>query len=191
MVDDNKIDPSSPFFLGAGDQPSNLITHVILKKGDNYLAWSRANALSLKSRRIFWFVYGTILKPIEKQKMLGWETVNSMLVSWILRAGKPKLAASIPYFEEAKKLWDYLAKRFCEANGPHLQQLRAYIIGSEQTKSMSVEDYYNTLMGLFDDLTRLKPPPPPPPMTISVDFVLVMLLLNMNWIGRRRNCINF
>ncbi|KAL2896616.1 Retrovirus-related Pol polyprotein from transposon TNT 1-94 [Bienertia sinuspersici] len=148
---------SSPFYLGSGDQPGNLISHVILK-GDNYLAWSRAITLSLKSRRKFGFVDGTISKPTEKKKMLDWDTVNSMLVSWILRATEPNLVASFPYFDEAKKLWDYLDTRFCEASGPRLQQLRSAITACEQSKSMSVEEYYTTLMGLYDDLNRLKPP---------------------------------
>ncbi|KAL2902626.1 Retrovirus-related Pol polyprotein from transposon RE1 [Bienertia sinuspersici] len=157
MEETAKLDPSSPFYLGSGDQPGNLISHVILK-GDNYLAWSRAITLSLKSRRKFGFVDGTISKPTEKKKMLDWDTVNSMLVSWILRATEPKLAASFPYFDEAKKLWDYLDTRFCEASGPRLQQLRSAITAFEQSKSMSVEEYYTTLMGLYDDLNRLKPP---------------------------------
>ncbi|KAL2898570.1 Retrovirus-related Pol polyprotein from transposon TNT 1-94 [Bienertia sinuspersici] len=157
MEDVPKLYPSSPFYLGSGDQPGNLISYVILK-GDNYLAWSHATTLSLKSRRKFGFVDGTISKPTEKKKMLDWETVNSMLVSYILRATDPKLAASFPYFDEARKLWEYLETRFCEASGPRLQQLRAAITGCEQTKGMSVEEYFTTLMVLYDDLNRLKPP---------------------------------
>ena len=92
MSAEGKIDPSSPFYLGAGDQPGNLITHVVLK-GDNYLAWSRAITLSLKSRRKLGFVDGTISKPSEKKKLIDWETVNSMLVSWLLRFIDSKLAS--------------------------------------------------------------------------------------------------
>lgn len=145
-MDNTKIDPSSVYYLGSGDQPGNLITHVILK-GDNYLAWSRAITLSLKARRKFGFVDGSLTKPTETAKLLDWETVNSMIVSWCLRAIDSKLAASIPFFDDARKLWLYLEKRFCEANGPRLQQLRSAIINCKQSKSMSVEDYYNTLMG--------------------------------------------
>uniref|UniRef100_A0A803KVU3 Retrotransposon Copia-like N-terminal domain-containing protein n=1 Tax=Chenopodium quinoa TaxID=63459 RepID=A0A803KVU3_CHEQI len=90
-MEDGKIDPSSPFYLGAGNQPGNLITHVVLKSY-NYLPWSRAITLSLKSRRKFGFLDGTINKPAEKKKLLDWDTVNSMLVSWILRAIDPKIA---------------------------------------------------------------------------------------------------
>ncbi|XP_048501481.1 uncharacterized protein LOC125497827 [Beta vulgaris subsp. vulgaris] len=157
MSEEGKIDPAHPYYLGAGDQPGNLITHLVLK-GDNYLVWSRAITLSLRPRRKFVFVDGTITKPTKKKKLLDWEKVNSMLVSWLLRSLDTKLAATVPYFEEVKKLWDYLEQRFCDSNGPRLQQLRSQITDCKQTKGMSVEDYYTKLMGLFDDLTRLKPP---------------------------------
>uniref|UniRef100_A0A803MMJ8 Retroviral polymerase SH3-like domain-containing protein n=1 Tax=Chenopodium quinoa TaxID=63459 RepID=A0A803MMJ8_CHEQI len=42
--------------------------------------------------------------------MLDWETMNSIFVSWISRAIDAKLEAFIPYFDNAKKLWDYLEK---------------------------------------------------------------------------------
>ncbi|XP_062099863.1 uncharacterized protein LOC133805717 [Humulus lupulus] len=115
MADDGKTDPHSPYYLGSMDQPGNMITHVILSN-DNYIAWARAIKLSLKARRKFVFVDGTITKPVEKKKQLDWETVNSMLVSWITRTLDPKLAASIPFHDEAKRLWDYLEKHFCVAN---------------------------------------------------------------------------
>lgn len=41
MEVEGKIDPSSPYYLASGDQPGNLITHVLLL-GDNHFAWSRA-----------------------------------------------------------------------------------------------------------------------------------------------------
>ncbi|GAA0157997.1 hypothetical protein LIER_38567 [Lithospermum erythrorhizon] len=83
MVDhDGKIEPTSPYFLGSGDQPDNLINHVLLQK-DNYSSWSRAITIALKARRKFVFVDGTINKSIEARKLLNWEMVNSMLISWI------------------------------------------------------------------------------------------------------------
>lgn len=54
--DEGKIDHTFPYYLDSGDQPGNLITHVILT-GDNYIAWSRAITLALKSRaeiRVCW-----------------------------------------------------------------------------------------------------------------------------------------
>ncbi|CAO2841728.1 unnamed protein product [Amaranthus hypochondriacus] len=101
MENDGKIDPSSPFYLGSGA----LITHVQLR-GDNYLAWSRAMTLALKARRKFVFVDGTITKPTEKKKLLDLDTVNTMIVSWMLRSMDPKVSATMPYHENAKQLWE-------------------------------------------------------------------------------------
>lgn len=127
--DDGKIDASSPFFLCSGDQPGNFITRVVLKGKDNYLAWSRVITLSLKSRRKFGFVDGTITKPKQESRLLDWETNNSMIVSWILRTMTSKVAISIPYMVEAKPLWDCLDKRFCVSTGPRLQQITSQNYG--------------------------------------------------------------
>lgn len=70
MGSEDKIDTTSPYFLGFVDQPGNLITHVTLK-GDNYVAWARAITLSLKARRKFVFVDGTINKLTETRKLLN------------------------------------------------------------------------------------------------------------------------
>ncbi|XP_074355680.1 uncharacterized protein LOC141695323 [Apium graveolens] len=102
------------------------------------------------------FVDKTINKPIEKRKQLDWDTVISMIVSRILRTMDLKVVSSIPYHDEAKKLWLYLEKRSAIANGPRIQQLRAAITESKQEKEMSIEDYYNKLYGLWDELNRLK-----------------------------------
>ncbi|KAL2931658.1 Retrovirus-related Pol polyprotein from transposon RE1 [Bienertia sinuspersici] len=150
------IDPSSPYYLGSGDQPGNSITHVLFKN-DNYVAWSRAITLSLKARRKFVFIDGSLPKPTDAKTLLDWETVHSMLVSWILRSIDPKLAESIPFHDDAKLLWKYLERHFCVANGPRIQQLRAQISDCRQSKSMSIEVYYTKLLGLYDELNRLKP----------------------------------
>ncbi|GAA0161672.1 hypothetical protein LIER_39276 [Lithospermum erythrorhizon] len=74
-MDDNegRIDPSSPYYLGSGDQHGNLITNVILAK-DNYSLWRRNIVIALKARRKFGFVDGTINQPTENRKLLNWET---------------------------------------------------------------------------------------------------------------------
>ncbi|XP_056685434.1 uncharacterized protein [Spinacia oleracea] len=119
---DDKIDPASPYYLSSGDQPGIVITHVLLRLTgvNNYMAWARATQLSLQSRRKFVCVDGTITKPTEKKRQLDWVTVNSMLVSWMLRSMEPKIANSIPFYDNAKKLWDYLANKYGVANGPRL-----------------------------------------------------------------------
>ena len=151
MESEGKIDPSSPYYLGSGDQPVALITLVSLK-GDNYLACSRAMTLALKSRRKFVFIDANITKPTDKKMLLEWETFNSMIVSWKFRSMDPKIFAIMPYHEHAKQLWDAVAKKYRVTNDPHLQQLRSAITDCKQTKSMTMEDYYSKLIGLYDGL---------------------------------------
>ena len=110
-----------------------------------------------------------------------------MLVSWILRSMDTKITASIPFHDDAKRLWDSLDKRFCVANGPRLQQLRAAIVDCKQHRGMSVEDYFNKLMGLDDELTRLKPLH----SCVSGNFAPVMSLANLPRIGRRKKFLSY
>ena len=72
---------------------------------------------------------------------------------------EPRVAASIPLHEEVKRLWVYLEKRYCVANGPRLHQLRAAIVSCTQQQQMSIEEYYTRLMALYDELNRLRPLP--------------------------------
>ncbi|KAL2931524.1 Retrovirus-related Pol polyprotein from transposon RE1 [Bienertia sinuspersici] len=113
--------------------------------------------LSLKARRKFVFIDGTLAKPTDVKALLDWETVHSMLVSWILRSIDPKLTESIPFHDDAQRLWEYLERRFCVANGPRIQQLRAQISDCCQSKTMTIKAYYTKLLGLYDELNCLQP----------------------------------
>ncbi|GAA0157996.1 hypothetical protein LIER_38566 [Lithospermum erythrorhizon] len=64
---EGRIDQASPYYLGSGDQPGSLITHVVLQH-DNYSGWSRAMLMALKARRKFVFIDDTITKPTENRK---------------------------------------------------------------------------------------------------------------------------
>ncbi|CAH9063003.1 unnamed protein product [Cuscuta epithymum] len=107
--------------------------------------------MSLKARRKHVFIDGTLKKPAEGPRVMDWDPVNSMIVSWILRSMEANVAPSIPYHEEARSLWLYFEKRYSVANGPRLQQLRAAITECKQTKTMSVDAYYTALTGLYND----------------------------------------
>lgn len=152
------VTASSPYYLGSGDQPGNVITHVIFT-GENYVSWATAMTLSLRARRKYGFIDGSIPKPSDAQGLLDWDTVHSMIVSWMLRSMDAKIAGTIPMHENCKELWDYLARRFCVANGPRIQQLKAAITECKQSETMTIDEYYTKLTGLYDELARIKPLP--------------------------------
>lgn len=68
----NKI---SPYDLNSNDRPGNLITQVQLR-GENHEEWACAMRTSLRARRKWGFVDGTITQPIEGSSELeDWWTV--------------------------------------------------------------------------------------------------------------------
>ncbi|CAO2832488.1 unnamed protein product [Amaranthus hypochondriacus] len=70
---------------------------------NNYTTWARTITLSLKARRKFVFIDGTITKPTEEAKLLNCVMVNSMLVAWILHSIEPELSVSIPFMMREEK----------------------------------------------------------------------------------------
>lgn len=115
--------------------------------------------LSLRARRKCGFVDGTIDKPDDPNALLEWEIVHSMIVSWMLRSMESKIVTTIPLHENARDLWVYLERRFCVAHGPRVQQIKAAISECKQMDGMKIDEYYAKLMGLYDELVRVKPLP--------------------------------
>lgn len=66
---------------------------------------------------------------------------------------------TIPYFEEAKPLWDVLRRRFSVGNGPRKQQIKAALADYKQTKLMTIADDFGNLQPLWDELATYTPLP--------------------------------
>ncbi|GAU43467.1 hypothetical protein TSUD_141050 [Trifolium subterraneum] len=143
----------SPYDLHTSDNPGILITQVQLK-GENYDEWSKAMRTSLRARRKWGFVEGSIPQPTkDSSEMEDWWTVQSMLVSWILNTVEPSLRSTISYQENAKDLWEDIKERFSVVNGPRIQQIKAELAECRQTK-MTMVAYYGMLKTLWDELTN-------------------------------------
>ncbi|PNX70993.1 hypothetical protein L195_g057949 [Trifolium pratense] len=124
----------SPYDLNSNDNPGNLITQVQLK-GENYDEWSKAIRTSLRARRKWGFVEGTIAQPKKDSSDLeDWWTVQSMLVSWVLNTVEPSLRSTISYQENVKDLWEDIKERFSVGNGPRIQQIKSELAECRQTK---------------------------------------------------------
>lgn len=61
----------------------------------------------MRARKKFGFVDGAIEKPAKiAHEIEDWQTVNSMIVSWIFNTIEPMLRSTITYKENAKELWE-------------------------------------------------------------------------------------
>ncbi|GAU34891.1 hypothetical protein TSUD_144220 [Trifolium subterraneum] len=141
----------SPYDLNSNDNPGSIITQVQLR-GENYDEWAKAIRTSLRARRKWGFVEGTVKQPDENSpEMEDWWTVQAMVVSWILNTIEASLRSTISYMENAKELWDDIKDRLSVVNGPRIQQLKSELASCKQ-EGMTMVNYYGKLKALWDEL---------------------------------------
>ncbi|CAO2830439.1 unnamed protein product [Amaranthus hypochondriacus] len=112
-----KIEPNSPFYLGAQDKLGEFITPMRLKL-ENFNNWAHAIYVALSSRRKFGFLDGTITDVVPPATKDDWVTIHCMLVSWLMNTIDPEVKSLLSNYDNAKLLWDDLNERFCVVNGP-------------------------------------------------------------------------
>ena len=94
----------SLYDVTSSDNPGSLITQIQLK-GETYDEWARFQQTTLRARKKFGFVDGTIRRPDEKSPDLeDWWTNNSLSVSWIMNTIEPLLHSTISYMEKVQDL---------------------------------------------------------------------------------------
>lgn len=83
-----------------------------------------------------------------------WQTVHSMIVSWLMNTIEPTLRSTISYYEDAHLLWKDLRERFCVVNGPRIQQLKSALSECKQSKTEAIVVYYGRLKQVWDELAN-------------------------------------
>ncbi|CAA0841724.1 Unknown protein, partial [Striga hermonthica] len=145
------IDPLS---LHRSDHPGMMLVTTQLN-GSNYLHWSRAVKLALRAKSKLGFIYGTIEEPepnTEEYELF--QKVESMVISWLLNSISRDIVEAFIYVKSSKELWDELAERYGESNGPLKYQLRKEIATFAQGTA-SVTVYYTKLKCLWDEYASL------------------------------------
>lgn len=77
-----------------------------------------------------------------------------MVRCWILNSIIPEFSESFMYVQSAKELWEELAERFGEPNGPQIYQLhRNLTLLSQDNEPLSL--YFSKLKKLWDELQEI------------------------------------
>ncbi|KAK6150364.1 hypothetical protein DH2020_015296 [Rehmannia glutinosa] len=147
-----------PFRLYSSDHPGlSLVTSQLT--GNNYLSWRRAMLIALGAKTKLGFIDGKIDVPEEDSpKYDQWRKVDSIVISWILNSISKDLVDAFIYSNSAKELWDDIAKRFGDCNGPMIYQLERDIANMNQ-RNIFVVEYFTKLKKLWDELACLMPLP--------------------------------
>ncbi|XP_074283919.1 uncharacterized protein LOC141608467 [Silene latifolia] len=110
--------------------------------------------MSLKSRRKFGFVDGSIKKPTNKFDLDNWEVVHSTLVQWIRNMIDPSVLDTVSYVADAAVLWAELKAQFDVVDGTKIHSLKTQL----QIKGMDVTSYYGKMKTIWDNLVVHEPP---------------------------------
>lgn len=152
------VSDGNPLLLQSSDHPGMLLVTTPLI-GSNYLSWSRSMSIALGAKVKLGFINGKCLKPEENSvDYEQWLRVDCMVTSWILNSISKDLIESFLYATTAKELWDELAERFGESNGPLFYQIQREINSISQGNH-TVAKCFTNLKRLWDELNCLSPLP--------------------------------
>ncbi|XP_019224674.1 PREDICTED: uncharacterized protein LOC109206313 [Nicotiana attenuata] len=77
---------------------------------------------------------------------------NDMVVAWILNSLDREIRETVMYAESAEKLWKEIERRFSQASGIKIFQIRKEISSISQGSS-SISSYFNRIKKLWDELS--------------------------------------
>lgn len=120
--------------------------------GSNYTGWNKSARMALGTKSKLGFVDGSMNRPIEGSPNLQkWLRCDYMVRCWILNSLTSEISESFMYVQSAKELWEELAKRFSEANGPLIYQLhRDLCLLSQENEPLSL--YFSKMKKIWDEL---------------------------------------
>ncbi|OMO98638.1 hypothetical protein CCACVL1_04141 [Corchorus capsularis] len=130
--------------------------------GPNYSYWSYLMRTFLIGKELWGYVDGTIVEPdstnTEYAKLKKeWETYNARILSWMNNAVEPSIGMHLAKFKTAKEVWDYLSNLYVQSNFAKRYELEK-VIRSEGQKDRSIQDFYNFMNGVWDQLDMMDPP---------------------------------
>lgn len=109
------VDSSHVLLLSSPDH--TLSTYPL--QGDNYNHWKRACEVSFTTSNKLSIMDGTYAEPAAESSLLPhWKRCNSMVISWILHSVSKEISESILYCSTAKDMWNELAMRLGQSQGP-------------------------------------------------------------------------
>lgn len=156
VVTGNSRAESYPYYLHGADHPGlSLVPHPL--NGGNFLPWRRSMIIALEAKNKLQFIDGTLAKPdVSSENYTVWRKVDRTVLSWILNALTKELSETFVYATSAKQLWDGIATRYGENNGPMKYKIKREI-GNLIQGNTSVIEYFNKLTKLWDELACVVP----------------------------------
>ena len=120
----------------------------------------------LKGRMLWHYCTGTItilVKGASEEDadflghMIEWDSHNHMILTWIRNTSIPSISNLLVNFDDAKSVWDMLAKRCSTTHGSIKYQLVVELHQLRQKPGQSINDYYDQLHFIWDQIDLFDP----------------------------------
>ena len=107
---DPTMDEASPYFLHPTNTGLKIMPNVF--SGTGFIGWKRSVSIALSGKKIG-FVDGSVNKSTSNAMYANaWDTVNDVVLGWLLGAVDEKIFKSVLWFKTAKEVWDNLEEIF-------------------------------------------------------------------------------
>lgn len=138
----------------AGDDSLQSVS--VRLDGKNYSYWSYVMRNFLKGKKMWGYVSGTFVKPVQTnedyQNLLDiWEANNAKIITWVNNSVEHSIGTQLAKYETAKEVWDHLQRLFTQSNFAKQFQLENDIRALQQG-DMSVQAFYSAMSDLWDQL---------------------------------------
>ncbi|XP_028113904.1 uncharacterized protein LOC114311941 [Camellia sinensis] len=130
--------------------------------GDNYVYWAYVMKKFLLDKNVWDVVTSDSPMPtdanVEKfQDLLStWQVTNATIITWINNSVDQSIGIHFAKFTTAKQIWDHLSRLYIQSDFAKWYQLEHEICATQQGNK-SIQEFYSTMIGLWDQLAFIKP----------------------------------
>ncbi|XP_055808314.1 uncharacterized protein LOC129876859 [Solanum dulcamara] len=153
------IEHGHPLYVHPSDTSGCVLAPVKLIGSENYGVWSRAMRISLLAKKKLGFVTGACKKEsFDESLHEQWETVNAIVLSWIMNTVSESLLSGIVYASNAHLVWEDLKESFDKVNRVRTFQVHTAIANLKQGTN-PVSMYFSKLKELWSEFDLIAPSP--------------------------------
>jgi transposase InsO family protein len=148
----------NPFYIHPSENPALPLVNPVLD-GKNYHSWSRSMKKAIIMKNKLRFLDGSSPMPADfDPNYEAWMRCNNLVLSWIQNSVSSSISQSIAYYDIAALAWNDLKARFSRADRVRVASLQRDLYAFRQD-SLSVNDYFTKLRGLWEELELFRPVP--------------------------------
>ncbi|XP_060170446.1 uncharacterized protein LOC132601367 [Lycium barbarum] len=145
------VEPSHPYYFNPSDRPGTILVTSKFN-GTGYGGWKRIMLIGLLCKNKLGHVNGTLSRPEENSPYYEpWCRANDMVLAWILNGLELEIRESVMYTEIAEKLWKDIERRYGQASGTKVHQIRKEISSISQGSS-NIALYFSKMKKLWGEL---------------------------------------